>query len=227
MSERVDKPIAAVVFDKDGTLIDFHATWDMATFEAIVRVCPTQHDQKGLAAAIGYDFAHKKVLLDSPFVAESAATLDRLIEPWADPREFETAVVEAGARGVVAEPGAEQCVRDLRRLGIPVALATNDSAESANEQLAALGWAELFDAVLGYDSGFGAKPDPGMVLAAADQLGHPAEIVAMVGDSFTDIESGNAAGAVTVLYGDDERLRPLADFVVHDLGQLLATLRLA
>jgi phosphoglycolate phosphatase len=131
-------------------------------------------------------------------------------------------MVDAGARCVEAEPGADDLVRRLFELGIPMAIATNDSQDSARRQLEALGWADLVEAVFGYDSGFGSKPEPGMVLAAGERLGAVAEAVMMVGDSATDLRSGRSAGALTVLYGAAPELIELADHAIDDLHQILA-----
>ena len=53
---------AAVIFDKDGTLLDFAATWDRGISEALSRVAA---DKRRLAAeALGFD-------LDEPPVTSS------------------------------------------------------------------------------------------------------------------------------------------------------------
>jgi hypothetical protein len=56
----------------------------------------------------------------------------------------------------------------------------------------------IFDFVAGCDSGFGAKPDPGMCLAFAAHLGHAPDTILMVGDSLHDLTAGRAAGMRTV-----------------------------
>lgn len=217
--------IRGVVFDKDGTLVGFHETWDPAVADAIQDVCPVAADQVSLAAAIGYDLENSRVLDDSPFVAESAATLNQLVEPFADPKVFEDAVVNAGVRHAAPEPGAGELLAALVEAGMPMAIATNDSEESAQRQLAQLGWAQHFAGMFGYDSGFGPKPEAGMVEAAALLLGFPTRNVAMVGDSSTDVYSGQAAGAFVVYLAPDPFLADpafveAADLVVRSLAEL-------
>jgi phosphoglycolate phosphatase len=54
------------------------------------------------------------------------------------------------------------------------------------------------DFLAGYDSGHGAKPAPGQLLAFCAATGLPAEAVLMVGDSRHDLAAGRAAGMRTV-----------------------------
>ena len=79
--------------------------------------------------------------------------------------------------------------------------------------------------MVGYDSGHGAKPEPGMILAFCAAMGlSPAE-VAMIGDSPADLTAGRAAGCgrvIGVLTGTSPEalLTPLADLVVADVHAL-------
>jgi len=52
--------------------------------------------------------------------------------------------------------------------------------------------------VAGYDSGFGAKPDPGPVLAFAQAVGVPPSEIAVVGDTVLDLAAARAAGAIAI-----------------------------
>ena len=83
---------------------------------------------------------------------------------------------------------------------------------------------DAFDFIAGYDSGHGAKPGPGQLLAACAHLGIAPEETLMVGDSSHDLMAGRAIGAGTigVLTGlaSEEQLAPLADAVLPDIGHL-------
>jgi phosphoglycolate phosphatase len=188
--------IRGVVFDKDGTLLDFHATWD-TVFGAML----------------------------ADFAAGNADKLGAVIRrPPGDlalVKEIEVAIESYAPAIPTPEPGAVELLAALAARGVPMAVATNDKAARAEAQLAALGWASYFEAVIGYDSGFGQKPGPGMVRAAATALAVPFQDVAMVGDSSTDTGSSNAAGTITVLYGPRADLVADADIVLAHLGSLL------
>jgi phosphoglycolate phosphatase len=90
--------------------------------------------------------------------------------------------------------------------------------------LSAVGVAGYFDFVAGYDSGHGAKPQAGQLLAFSAKVGVPSAQTAMVGDSTHDLSAARAAGmaAVGVLTGTASRadLSPLADVVLPDIGHL-------
>jgi len=162
-----------VLFDKDGTFVDFDATWGPAT-HAIIRALAEIESLKALTP-----------------IGEPAAAL-----------------------------GA------LKAMGLRLGVATNDTESSARRQIEALGLDEAIEFVAGYDSGHGAKPEAGMVVAFARQLGVAPRRIAMVGDSRHDLEAARAAGAlaVAVLSGPADRaeLAPLADRIVDDIAALPA-----
>jgi len=64
------------------------------------------------------------------------------------------------------------------------------------------------------------KPNPGMLLAAADRLGVDLAASFMVGDRWRDVEAGHAAGCrvVFVDHDYDERLQSEPDAVVASVG---------
>jgi phosphoglycolate phosphatase len=226
--------IEGVVFDKDGTLLDFHATWDDAFAGMIAGFAGGDRDlERRLADELGFDPVAGSILPTSAFVADSNAQFgNRLAAIIGRPRgdrgllvEIEQAIVVHLPSTPTGAAGAAELLAELSVRGVPVALATNDSESRGRDQMMALGWAHHFGAFYGYDSGHGEKPHPGMVLAAASGMGlDPAEVV-MVGDSGTDMGAGRAAGAVTALVGGRADLAAEADIVLADLGDLLDHLR--
>ena len=225
--------VAAVVFDKDGTLVDFHRTWDPVVEKFLREMCDSdQQLLEGAATAVGYDLAHQTLLHTSPVVADSNAEVAACLAPWfgrePDDPEFlnkmERKFAEIIDTTVTGVEGAERLLARLQDAGIPMGLATNDSETSARRQVASLGWSQYFASVVGYDSGHGAKPEPGMVSGSARALGVDASATMMVGDSRHDVEAGKAAGAVTVYVGDSEDLGESADVwlrQISELGRLL------
>ena len=112
----------------------------------------------------------------------------------------------------------------LKREGMKIGLATNDGELPARAHLKSADVTDLFDFVAGFDSGFGAKPRPGQLLAFAGRFGLAPGEVAMVGDSTHDLAAARAAGmrGVGVLTGPatERELAPFAEIVLPDIGHL-------
>ena len=210
----------AVIFDKDGTLLDFDATWNEAIGSAFDLVA--DQDAKERAAELfGYDLVERRVLPHSAFVSETSETTDNLVADLIDVDTFKQTINEASQLNIVASKGATAALDALIERGWKLAVATNDSESCAVDHIEALKWSHLFASVKGYDSGHGSKPGPGMVLAAAEECDALGGVYVMVGDSAPDILAGQAAGAVTVAIGNQSAALHLADMQIEELGELV------
>ena len=220
--------IRGILFDKDGTLLDIEKTWGTWAVGALDRV--TEGDRalaRRAGNAIGIDAdtgafdpegaavagtLSEQADLLAPVLARDA----RAIEDWLR-SEARTAVPH-----LIAPPAFYEGLSDYA-LGV----GTNDGEAAARAQLDRAGLS--FPFVAGYDSGHGAKPGPGMVLAFAKWADLAPSEVAMVGDSEHDLNAARAAGAVAiaVLSGPirRERLEPHADAVLTDVLALPDWLR--
>jgi len=231
--ESMTGPVRGIVFDKDGTLIDFERSWTPVFVESAAALADGIGRPEMASVWLqvtGRDAATGKVLPDTLLasgttdvvaarwkaISPELPGLDELV-PWLD--EFwERRVLE-----LLSPVGDLVGLLDgLLAHGLRLGVATNDTERAAHATLGRLGIADRLHFVAGYDSGHGAKPEPGMILAfcAAMNL-DPAE-VAMVGDSPADLAAGRAAGCgrvVGVLTGTSpmEVLAPLADVVVEDV----------
>lgn len=218
--------IAGVLFDKDGVLVDFHATWGPATERTIRHVATGEAQARALAGAIDFDLDTRLFAPESPFIAGTGADTMRAWAPivgndaalW---RRIARRMTEEGAACVAAAPEASTALHALRSAGLPLGIATNDQEDSARAQMEKLGLSGLFETISGSDSGHGAKPGPGMILAFAAHLDVPPARILMVGDSTHDLHAARAAGAVAVAIGTGpatlESLAPHAD---HAIGTL-------
>src|SRR5262245_41494218 len=215
-------PIRAILFDKDGTLVDFQRTWGPATHEVLGRICNGDHAAfERLAAVSLYDPTDRKLLPGSPIVIETtygygklwAQALGRPLTPEfvddIDRMFFQTTLDHLTPMGDVKGLLGRLAARGLR-----LGLMTNDADANTRAQMRRLGLEALLEFIAAYDSGFGAKPAPDPVLAFAKFANvAPAEI-AVVGDTLHDLTAARAAGAlaVGVLSGptDGALLEPLA-----------------
>ena len=85
--ELMSDQIKGILFDKDGTLFDFHTTWSAWAEKFFVDVARNDHARaKELAAALGYHFETRSFDRDSIIIAgtpeEEAAALAAYLPDW-------------------------------------------------------------------------------------------------------------------------------------------------
>ncbi|SFK48307.1 HAD family hydrolase [Shimia haliotis] len=218
-----------LLFDKDGTLFDFAATWNTWAFNAIHGFAGGDADlAERIADALAFDLGGKCFRPDSFVIAgtnREAAEAVASVVPGADVDAIELKMARDAAEAPLAPAvPLKPYLSDLRTKGLKLGVMTNDSEYSAQAQLQGVGVSGLFDFIAGFDSGYGAKPDPDPLLAFADQQGLAPERVVMVGDSTHDLIAGRRAGmqTVAVLTGValTDELAPYADIVLPDIGHI-------
>lgn len=218
-----------VLFDKDGTLFGFEATWSAFAAETIAELAAGDAARAAsLGRALGYDLAARRFHRDSPVIAGSTREVAELVAgalPGTSPEALEPWLAARAAEAPLAPAVPLAPLMDgLRGMGLRLGVMTNDSALSTEAHLLTAGIAEAFDFVAGADSGHGAKPDPAPLRAFAAATGLAAREVVMVGDSLHDLTAGRAAGmqVVGVLTGPalEADLAPHADAVLPDIGHL-------
>ncbi len=219
-----------ILFDKDGTLFDFRATWGAWSQRLLEELAAGDQALLGrLGAVIGFDLTTGDFAPDSSVIAHTTAEIARdLLPHLPGQRDLSALVARMNTLAAEADPVPAVVLaplfRRFRDRGLRIGLVTNDAEAPARLHLEQARIADYFDFIAGFDSGHGAKPDPGPLLAfCTEERLDPARVV-MVGDSRHDLISGRAAGmsVVGVLTGIAERedLLPLADAVLPDIGHL-------
>jgi phosphoglycolate phosphatase len=223
--------IRGVIFDKDGTLFDFQSTWGIWTAQVLARIAGSDEALlQQLAEALGYDTQTRRVEPGSVIVAATpmdiAAVVKGCIPALSQAQICDWLNEEAKTAPQVLVTDLHQLTAELRRMNLGLCVMTNDAEAPARAHLASVQASDLFDFVIGSDSGFGAKPQAAPLLALADKMEIPAAACIMVGDSTHDMRAGRAAGmrAVAVLTGlaEADELAPLADAVLPDVSHLPA-----
>ena len=218
----------AVIFDKDGTLFDFRASWGAWTQSVLAEFAPDAAEAHRLGAVLGYDLATRTFTRTSPVIAmttpEIAAILHgHLTGITLGALNDRLNALSAAAPMLPAVP-LREVLSALKARGLRLGLATNDTEYPARVHLERAGVLDLFDYVVGCDSGWGGKPAPGQLLEFLRRFDLTPSRVAMVGDSRHDLEAGRAAGmhAVAVLTGIATRddLAAHADVVLDNIGGL-------
>jgi len=181
-------PVAGVVFDLDGTLVDSRAD--------IVASCQHALRAHGLAVvpaaaivgAVG-DGARRLLERVSGLPAEDpgfAALLATYLDYYA---------AHGYARSVLM-PGAEAALAGLS--GLPLAIATHKPRATTLPLLAHLRLLDRFAIVVAGDDVERHKPHPEPLLVVASRLAVEPRRLVMVGDGPQDVLAGRAAGARTV-----------------------------
>ncbi len=231
--------IRGVLFDKDGTLLDYHATWMPANRAVAEWLAEGDADlAHALLVRGGWLPEADRVAAGTPL---AAGDLTDIVAAWADLLPAHRladrdALVAAIDRTFIAHCAPTpvcalaELMDALKGRGLSLGVATADSEAGARASLGPLGVVERLDFLAGYDSGHGSKPGPGQALAFCQATGLAPETVLVVGDNEHDIAMARAAGAgmaVGVLTGTTDRaaLEALADHVFADIGFLLETTR--
>ena len=234
---RAPSDLTAILFDKDGTIIDYDATWEPVNRRAaVIAAAGDAGLEAHLLAACGLDAATGKTAGGSLFAAATAAEIaEAMVEAGSAldaaglTRMLDELFISA-ASSVVPLADLRSLFPELATAGFALGVATSDSEASARISVATLGIADHVGFICGYDSGHGVKPEPGMLHAFCKAVGCAPRQVAMVGDNTHDLDMGRAAGAgavIGVLSGTGTRdvLEPLADVCLPDISHLPGLLR--
>lgn len=226
-------PIRGLLFDKDGTLLDYAATWGPANRIAAVTLADGDEAlAERLLVAGGYRPDSGTYAPNSVMAAGSNAEIAALWQPYL-PRQapdtllarLEAILLRESRAHSAAVADLAPALTSLKARGYALGVATSDSHDGIAATLAPFAVLELFDFIAGYDSGHGGKPDPGMVHAFCAATGLDAGAVAVIGDNLHDMEMARRAGAglrIAVLTGTGDRmgLADAADHVIDGIAQL-------
>lgn len=230
------RPIHAILFDKDGTLVDFQRTWGPAVHSVMQGLAAGRRSiYERLAAASGFVESEQRFLRDSLLIAHPIGVWGPLwaqvVGREADPHfltEVNRQLCDETTSHLVpiGEPGKLMAV--LASRGYRLGMISNDAEMTVRAHARKLGIDRVLQFVAGYDSGFGSKPEPGQILAFAKAASVAPSQVAVVGDTVLDLIAARAAGAMAigVLTGPApaETLLPEADAILASAEELLTWL---
>lgn len=230
--------IKAIIFDKDGTLIDFDAFWISVSVNAI----------NYLLADIGAEGIPTDELLGSIGVKGGVSDIDGTLckgtyeeisdafasvikkHGYSVPEDMHARVLAAynkSAHTGTVKPTCDDIADVLGKLkakGIKLAVVTTDNYEITRYCLDELGITALFDKIYTDDGKTPVKPNPACALDFAEFTDSSKEEIIMVGDTMTDVRFARNAGIFVVGVGacpeSRQRLEPYADKVLPDVSHL-------
>ncbi len=195
-----------IIFDKDGTLIDFHAMWGgwIAELARRLETAANQPIAAALFKAMDFDPITGHIvpgghLADLPMADLRRLTIDTLQAAGLSPQIIDTAMTSAWHIPdpvTLAQPltNIPTLFSTIRAHGAKIAIATSDDRAPTETLLAAWDVTRLVDALVCADDGLPIKPAPDMILAICDRLNiSPAKCI-MIGDNPADLQMGRAAG---------------------------------
>ena len=229
------KKIKGIVFDKDGTLFDFSLSWTSWATRIITVLSKNNNvEASKLADALGFDLNNNRFKNGSDFiagtVAECAKKISRVIPNKSEIELEDFLILEATNQSQTPVKGLESTLLSLNRNGFILGVATNDAEGAAISHLKNAKIYEHFDFVVGYDSGFGSKPDPGQIIAFCTQMSLKPNEVLMIGDSTHDLIASVSAGTIPigVLTGPAVKaeLKPYSSRILNSIEDLIDLLKL-
>lgn len=223
------QPLAAVLFDLDGTLLDTVADIALALNRALLEYGCTELAEDTVRGMIGRG---APVLIERAAAAHGRS-LDAVAQAGMVERFFHHYGELEQSNEDRAQPyaGAAESLRAVHGAGLRTGVVTNKQQRFADALLKRTGLASWIDVVVGGDSCEHRKPDPRPLLFACGILQVPPAGCLMVGDSINDVQAARAAGipVVCVSYGYNEGRSPHTlncDALLDSLAELPALLEI-
>lgn len=234
--------IKGILFDKDGTLIDFFSLWLKAALETVPvflrhnEIEPTAEMQEYIQQVIGIEkekvdpkgaLAYKSYGEIAKDISAALEEKQIYLDAEAVRQQIETLFVE-NVTGNGADyqqfVNVEELIETLKECGIAIGLATADTVGSATACLEKLNVLQEFDYVGADDGIMQPKPAPDMFERFKEQTGLDANEIAVVGDTYNDIvfakENGGIAIGVLSGVSSREDFHGEADYVLDSIGEL-------
>ncbi len=206
--------IRHIIFDLDGTLVDSSRDITNALNHALtphgLRELSVEDTIKLVGEGIGRLI--EKVLPEE-LLPRRAEIMDEFL------RYYEEHISDYSR----LYPGVREALDMLK--DNPLSVVTNKREHLSVKLLKNLGVLQYFRSIVGPDTTGERKPSPKPVLYACERAGVPPSNSILVGDSNIDIETGKAAGIITVAvpygYRTKEDLKDADFHLKHDLTELI------
>ena len=218
-------PVAAILCDLDGTLLD--TVPDIAdAVNAVLR--ELDHAPVAQDVVAGYVGQGVDILLHRALSGDRDGRIDADMHLRARAL-FDTAYAAVNGRRTRLYAGVIEGLDAFRALGLRLACVTNKPQQASDTVLARFGLDGYFAFVLGGEALPQRKPQPEPLWHAAELLGVDVRSCVMLGDSANDAKAARAAdmAAVLVDYGYTEG-RPIGeiecDAVISSFSELAAAI---
>ena len=237
-------PCRLVIFDKDGTLVDFTATWVPLIRKRAQFLVKSLGGNGELEALLlkswGIDPVTGKIDPRGPCpvsprseeIVIGTMALYQKGYPWDESKQrvmeaFDQADVTTDRKTLLRPvDGIQTLLRRLKRDGLYLALATSDERRDTEVVLSSLGLETLFDALVCAGEVNAPKPHPEAILTLCNRFSIPPGETIFIGDTVTDMIMGKRAqvaltiGIVEGGVTPREELERVADVVFDSVRDL-------
>ena len=237
--------IEAIIFDKDGTLIDFDAFWVTVSVRAIEDVLKRFDKDCGVAVSrileeLGVHNGATdingilcqgtyeqigcviyKILKESECKVSCNEVVEAVV--YAYNKNFEAGEVKPTCRDLI------EILTELKRRNKKLAVVTTDNELMTHKCLKALGVELLFDKIYTDDGKTPTKPNPYCVFDFCEFAGVEKERMVMVGDTITDVDFARNAGIAMIGFAKNGKNKSIlwsaTNTVISEMSQLLDILQ--
>jgi HAD superfamily hydrolase (TIGR01549 family) len=218
--------IRLVLFDLDGTLIEFNYNYALAKKIVISKLVEMGVERNALSeskpASVNLEEAvslMRRKGVDESFLRRLRRTIYEAVEPLE---------LDAAERPVLKN-GVWDVLTWLRGMRIDMSVCTNNCKRATNLILYKTGLEKFFKNAFTRDDVARLKPFPDLILKACEALEKPPNETVHVGDSPIDIAAAKEAGAIPIgvdsgLWGLDKLREAGAEHVASDMRELKAIL---
>ncbi|HEK9101647.1 HAD family hydrolase [Bacillus pfraonensis] len=231
--------IKAILFDKDGTLMDFHSIWIKVAEELVAELVELHrlpqslrltilekigvegafvHPRSVLAAGTSHDIA-KICCKYIPSVKESD------MHHWISEKLFTLMYEHRSHMRMTAD--LPKLLQVLKEKGLILGIVTADDFAPTELFLKQCQLETFFDYIVASDTFPAQKPDKQIVESFCEEFGLDPREVVVVGDTPTDLHLAKNSGACYAIgvlsgTGDLQTLAPLADIVLDSVGHFIS-----
>lgn len=197
------RPFSAVVFDLDGVLWDgeprYHEAFNIVLAPFGHQLSDEDYTQIiGLSVEASWEWVRNRLNIRDP--------MDQLLGA------YDRAVLALLQRMAETLPGVRPLIDELRRRGVPIAVASASLRQWVDATLRGLDLQDAFDAVVSASEVDNGKPAPDIFLAAAGRLDVAPQDCLAVEDTPAGVRSAKTAGMFAVqLRAASTALPPLAE----------------
>ncbi len=219
--------IKAVIFDLDGTIVDFNIDFKAARAE-VIRLLIQQDLPSSLLSV------NESLFVTLKKVEKRMKENGKEEQEFLKLKEKVIAVVERyeakAARETNLIPGILETLKTLMEMKLRIALFTANGEKSTNHILRRFRLRQFFDAIITRESVLAVKPDPVHLEAALKALKVGPEEAIVVGDSVRDMECARrlkvlAVGVTTGFSSIEELARAGADYLASSSTDIPSLVR--